>query len=549
MPRETTLSSRFPWKRYSPLTLRILLIVIFPTGMFLIGLLHLDQYRDTVLKSEINALYRQGNTVASTIGLTDAENSVRAQRRISQLTMQRASQLIASIPDARIRIFQPDGVLINDSRRSSRLVSSNITLNERPDMMKHGLMAWVRHVQTEFIRAISPKDNYPIYREGRNLTAADFPAVQQALTGEAESLVMRDRRGKLILGVAVPIRHLRVVRGALLVTASGAEVERDIEQVQLAFFQVFLAILLVTIGLGIYLSRSIVGPITNLARGANQIRLSPNQTMASGEALASPALMNRADEIGTLARDMVAMTDELQARMNATASFAADVSHEIKNPLSSLRSAVETMSRLDDEAQKQRLMAVIVDDVARLDRLISDISAASRLDADLSQSEFTDTDISALLHNFVDQRKLTAASSVTVELNLPEESLIACVVVDRLVQVLDNLYSNALSFSPQDGVITITLRLSNDGKTPKQLELIFADQGPGIPDAKLDTIFNRFYSERPQGEEFGRHSGLGLSICRQIIDAHGGSIVAKNRLDEDGETIGAELIIHLPQVG
>jgi two-component system sensor histidine kinase ChvG len=536
----------FSPKKYSPLTLRILLIVVFPTAMFFIGLLHLDQYRKTVLQSEIKALYRQGDTVARTIGLTDSEYSVQAQRRISELTLQRASQLIASIPDARIRIFQPDGRLINDSLQSSRLFTPNIKLTPRRDIMDRGFKAWLQRQLKATATAISPKDNYPLYREGVNLSAENFPAVVAALRGDAGSQVMRDRHGKLILGVAVPIRHLRVVRGALLVTASGEEVERDIEQVQIAFFQIFLAILVVTLVLGVYLSRSIVGPITSLARGANRIRLSPSQTPSSGACFASPRLLGRGDEIGTLARDLVAMTEELQSRMKATASFAADVSHEIKNPLTSLRSAVETMTRLKNKHQQHRLMAVILDDVARLDRLISDISAASRLDADLSTAEYTTVDLADLLRKFVDARKLTTLDSgVAVSAKeFARETLLVRVVVDRLVQVFDNIYANAVSFSPAGGQIDITLK-----QGVGEAEIIFADQGQGIPQSKLDTIFDRFYTERPLGEEFGRHSGLGLSISRRIIEAHGGSIIARNRAiskDGGGGGTGAELIITLP---
>lgn len=539
MAREDVSTSWFSPSRYSPLTLRILLIVVFPTALFLIGLLHLDQYRQTVLRSELNALFRQGDTVARTIGLADAEYSVRAQRRISELTMQRASQLIASIPDARIRIFQPNGLLINDSLRSNRLFTPNIRLQPRPDMMDRGISARVRWFLTGIATAVSPKDDYPLYREGRNMSAEDFPAVQTALKGEMASQVMRDRHGKLILGVAVPIRHLRVVRGALLVTASGEEVERDIEQVQIAFFQIFGGILLLTLVLGLYLSRSIVGPITNLARGANRIRLAPGQTLASGEALAPPAVLERGDEIGTLARDLVAMTDELQSRMNATASFAADVSHEIKNPLTSLRSAVETMSRLKDKDQQDRLMAVILDDVGRLDRLISDISAASRLEADLSSSEYTTVDMTDLLTTFAESRKLTGP--IPLELVLPDHPVWTRVAAGRIVQVLDNLHANAMSFSPQDGEIRITLTATATDAT-----ITFADDGPGIPETKLDTVFDRFYTERPAEEEFGRHSGLGLSISRQIIDAHGGMIAARNRSGEDGAVTGAAFTITLP---
>ena len=526
--------------RVSLLTLRILVIIVFPTAMFFIGLLHLDQYRDTVLESELDALYRQGNTLARTIGLADAEYSVQAQRRISELTIHRAQQLIASIPDARIRIFQPNGAMIIDSADGGGLYPQNIKVTPRDDMVQSDITRWLQGMVSSLAAVLSPQDNYPLYRDGRYLSVEDFPLVKPALLGEPTRMIMRDRKGKLILGVALPIRNLRVVRGALLVTASGEQAERDITEVQYTFFQVFFGILMITIILGMYLSQSIVGPITTLARRANQVRL--NQ----GQSLTLPDLINRRDEIGILARDLSAMTDELTARMKATASFAADVSHELKNPLTSLRSAVETMARLDDKAQQDKLMQIILDDVGRLNRLISDISAASRLDADLSEAEYETIDLGDLLRNFVNSRRLTldGQSKVALQFQTPKTPVMARVVVDRLVQVLDNLFVNATSFSPDGGVIVLSLQRKGDDAV-----VTMADDGPGIPENKRDTIFNRFYSERPEGETFGRHSGLGLSISRQIIEALGGKITANNRKRRRGAfKTGAEMVITLPIV-
>ena len=512
------------FKRVSPLGFRIIVIFTVPVAIFFIGFLHLDQYRKTILQSEVNALYRQGNTLARTIGQTDAQYSITAQRQISAFTVERARQLIASIPDARIRIFQPDGKMISDSARSSKLFTPNIRVTPRPDMIDRGVGIWLRKKVSSLAEFLSPGDNYPIYRENRNLSASDIPAVQYALAGEPGHLVMRDRKGKLILGVAVPIRNLRVVRGALLVTASGVEIERDIKALNYNFFLVFAGILTLTIIMGAYLSRSIVGPITKLARGAKAVRQSSNS--AGATALTLPDLIKRRDEIGILARDLSSMTEELQAKVKETASFAADVSHEIKNPLTSLRSAVETISRIDDRDQQKKLMQIILDDVGRLDRLITDISAASRLEADLSQAEFEVIDLNMLLSNFIDGRRLTTRTTrgITMNLDVPKRVVKASVVADRLVQVLDNLIANAISFSPDGGEIDVNMK-----KKAGQVVITIADQGPGIPPQKIETIFNRFYTERPSGEQFGRHSGLGLSISKQIIDAHGGTLTAANR--------------------
>ena len=522
-------------KKISLLSLRIFVIVIFPTAMFFIGLLHVDQYRQTVLQSEIDALYRQGNTLARAIAFTDSRYTEEAQRRLSALTMQRVSQIIASIPDARIRVFLPDGNLVNDSDRSSELTPPRITLTPRRDIAARGLAKRARSALNWLSSLVSPNDEYPLYVESAIEKAADFPAVTTALMGEPAALIMRDRQGRLIIGVAVPVRHLRVVRAAMLVTASGEAIEDDIQAVQYGFFQVFLGILLMTILLGLYLSRSIIGPVTRLARAADAVRLAKSNTVSL------PKMLERRDDIGDLARALSAMTEELQSRMQATAAFAADVAHEIKNPLTSLRSAVETVSRIDDEKQQRKLMDIILTDVQRLDRLISDISAASRIDADMSTAEFETIDLSGLVQSFAEARShhhSKDSRGISVKVETPQGEVMARVIVDRLVQVLDNLFANARSFSPDGGVITLGL-----AETAAGAELTMCDQGPGIPHGKREAIFSRFYTERPKSEAFGQHSGLGLSISRSIIEAHGGSLTAHNRAEG-----GAEMKIILPRI-
>jgi two-component system, OmpR family, sensor histidine kinase ChvG len=224
--------------------------------------------------------------------------------------------------------------------------------------------------------------------------------------------------------------------------------------------------------------------------------------------------------------------------MDAIESFAADVAHEIKNPLTSLRSAVETVARVRDPDQQRRLMSIIEDDIQRMDRLISDISNASRLDAELSRAEVEPVDIGRMLRMLTDIHEATAAerSAPHIRLELPlGADLTVPGLEGRLVQVFQNIIANALSFSPPGG--TVTVRAGSSGDT---VEVTVTDDGPGIPEAKLAAIFDRFYTERPAGEKFGTHSGLGLSISKQIVDAHGGEIFARNRRAE-GEAVGEEV--------
>src|SRR4029077_11748009 len=298
--------------------------------------------------------------------------------------------------------------------------------------------------------------------------------------------------------------------------------------------------LLVTVLLSLYLASTIAQPIRRLAAAARRAR-------GRAGRIEIPDVTGRSDEIGELARSLREMTDALWQRMSAIESFAADVAHEIKNPLSSLRSAVETAARLDDPEKQRRLMAIVQDDVERLDRLITDISDASRLDAELSRLELSPTDIGAMLRALVEMHDETRSEgSPRLVLDLPADpgrgrGLVVPGVESRLSQIFLNIIANAVSFSPPGGEIRIHAAL--DGRA---VLVTVEDQGPGIPDDKLTAIFDRFYSERPAGEKFGTHSGLGLSISKQIVDAHRGRIWAENRTGATGEIIGARFLIRLP---
>jgi two-component system sensor histidine kinase ChvG len=258
-----------------------------------------------------------------------------------------------------------------------------------------------------------------------------------------------------------------------------------------------------------------------------------------------PDLSRRADEIGDLSGALREMTEALWQRLDAIERFAADVAHEIKNPLTSLNSAVETVQRVTDPTQRAKLLAIVADDVRRLDRLISDISDASRLDAELSRAETGPIDLARMLATLVEAHAATRASETAPRLVLDAASGAAGIVSGiegRIAQVFGNLIANAVSFSPPGGAIRLNLIEQGDG-----IVVTVEDDGPGLPEGKLEAIFDRFYSERPKGEKFGTHSGLGLSISKQIVEAHGGSICAENRLGPDGRVAGARFIVRLPR--
>ncbi|HEY2113332.1 MAG TPA: HAMP domain-containing sensor histidine kinase, partial [Dongiaceae bacterium] len=320
-------------------------------------------------------------------------------------------------------------------------------------------------------------------------------------------------------------------------TAGGAAIDAAVRDVRLSILKVFGAALGVTVLLSLYLAGTIARPVHRLAEAAERVR------RGQGRQLEIPDFTRRGDEIGDLSGVLREMTEALWARMDAIERFAADVAHEIKNPLSSLRSAVETVARIEDPAQQRRLMAIILDDVQRLDRLISDISDASRVDAELSRANKDPVDIDRLLQTLADVHEATAKPGAPrIVVGSPKgQRLVVPAIEGRLVQVLRNLIANAISFSPAGGVITLGAR--RDGR---RMLISVADQGPGIPPDKMDAIFDRFYSERPAGEKFGTHSGLGLSISRQIVEAHGGRIFAENLGDPGGEIRGARFTLILP---
>ena len=504
---------------FSPLSARILAIMLLPLLVLLIGLVSVDQYRQVLVTAELEALERQGRTLARSLALADAENAPIAQRRLSRKTLRHLLPLVGYGSTLRARVYQPTGQLIADTARNQQTgLSVRMRRHKEKDMP--GL---VRTKIANFLgnmgRRLNAEERLPIFNDNRLAFAQQLPVLEAAIRGDGGRAAWRNPRGKLVLAVAVPIQDVRVVRGALLMTTSGGQIEGEIEQVQWAFLQVFALVLVLTIILGLYLSRSITRPIQQLAKAARDLRGQPD----GKNPLAS--LPTRHDEIGELSTALHEMTDDLQERIQATAGFAADVAHELKNPLTSLRSAVETVQIVKEKSRRNQLMDVIITDISRLDRLITDISQASRVDAELATPAPDLTDLGALVKSWV-QVSADRLPAFTIECDATDEALPVQLHTGRIVQILDNLLQNAHSFHPADKPLKLSL------KTEAGMAVLsFADAGPGVPPRNLETIFNRFYTERPGGESFGTHSGLGLSIARQIAVAHGGSLTVQNQVE------------------
>ncbi|MBI2239269.1 MAG: stimulus-sensing domain-containing protein [Magnetospirillum gryphiswaldense] len=513
----------------SPLTRRILLVNLVAPVILAAGLLFLDRYKQGLVRSELAGLTTHAEMLAGAVGEGAISEQAMGFLEINQDLAQHMVRRLAQTARIRARLFDAVGGLAADSRF---LLSAkgNIRIEDLAPPPSMGMLAQLEAWWDRAATWMPLDENLPVHLEPPSQKAEYFPEAVAALSGKAQGVVRTNPAGGIVLSVAVPVQRYKQVVGALMVSQDGSRVARALFQVRVAIAQVFVVALAVTIALSLYMAGTIARPIRRLALAAEQVR------HGRGRAHRIPDLSSRGDEIGELSVALKEMTEALWARMDAIERFAADVAHEIKNPLTSVRSAVETATRLTDPEKQKKLLSIIQDDVERLNRLISDISDASRVDAEMSRADTDPVPLARLLETLAEVYRSTA-EHLNFPLDLPQgDDLVVNGIEGRLVQVLRNLIGNAISFSPEGG--TIHLTAERHGKT---IRVTVEDNGPGIPDGKLDAIFDRFYTERPAGEKFGTHSGLGLSISKQIIDAHGGRIWAENR-DEGGARFVVELV-------
>ena len=532
---------------YSPLTMRILAVNLVAPVLLVLGLFFLDQYADSLIATEIEALATQGQLIAASIGegavVVDTEagdfpafTPNGAQRTIDQDNARPLLRRLAGLAQVRGRLFDRNGALIADTRLLSG-PGGEVQVEDLPPA-ENALDRIFREVYEATVGRFSYERRLPLYKEPETAQASDFPEVGHALeNGEADAAVrLREDRQK-ILTVAVPVQFYKQVVGVVLVSRDGRAADERLFSVRRSIMGMFAWVLGLTVLTSLYLAGTIANPVRRLAIAAERVRTSKRRQYSI------PDLTNRSDEIGELSAALRDMTDSLWSRLDAIERFAADVAHEIKNPLTSLRSAVETVARITDPERQKKLFAIILDDVARLDRLISDISDASRLDAELSRAESTPVQLGRLVTALAEVQNATdnpEAPRVDVVATAGEEYDVPG-LEGRLGQVFRNLIGNAVSFSPPRGVITV--RLEHVGR---RVQVSVEDQGPGMPPGKEQAIFERFYSERPEGEKFGTHSGLGLSISKQIVDAHRGVLYAENLKDTSGKVLGARFVVRLP---
>jgi two-component system sensor histidine kinase ChvG len=519
----------------SPITRRILAINAIAPALLVGAVLYLDQYRAGLIDARVDSLYTQGQLIAGALG----ESALTAPGDTPTLNNDTARQILrrlADSADTRARLFDAEGNLIADSRvlqaAGRNVVSRVLPPPEQPGpglRLAEAIYNWI-------IDLVPEREDLPLYDEGPEQEAADYQEAIYALGGDAASAVRLTSEGVKIISVAVPVQGLRKVLGALMLNTDSRDIDNQVRTERLIVLKLFCIVLGVTALLSAFLAGTIARPIHHLARAADRVR------RLHGRRISIPDFTARRDEIGDLSGALSNMTESLYSRLDAIEAFAADVAHELKNPLTSLRSAVETVERTNDPEKRRRLMQIIADDVQRLDRLISDISNASRLDAELSRAVTEPVDLARLLGTVIDLHRETAElGGPRFELDLAPRELFVPGLESRLGQVVRNLLDNAMSFSPPGGTIRIALVQAG-----RMARISVEDAGPGIPADKLEAIFDRFYSERPVSEQFGKHSGLGLSISRQIVLAHGGRIRAENRQAPDGKISGARFIVELP---
>lgn len=528
--------------RLSPLLRRILLVNALPLALVVVALLYLDQYQQGLLQAEVMALREQARIYTGALSESAVQMNAANQPTLNpDLARPLLYRLLQPTPDAQALVYDTDGRIVANSRVRQG-PGGAITTEPLPAVQRRGPFATVVGFLYDRILTVLP-------RAGRNHDDTNGkkglgwqPSVREALkltsiAGErrAPPFIRRSPDGRLLITVAEPLVRNGHWLGVLLLTRAAGEVDRAVFSIRVSILGLFGLALVLTVLLSLYLSRTIATPVLRLAHAARRLR---EGRTALAETV-PPSITVRNDEIGALGRSLEASAHALWARMDAIERFAADVAHEIKNPLSSIRSAIETIGRMDDRARASRLLEIMTQDVRRLDRLISDISDASRLDAEMSRSAMERIDLAPIVAALAEIHEATRKEhDPHLIVEAPASGLVVRGVETRLVQVLRNLIGNAISFSAPNGRIWLHGRLTGNVVT-----ITVADEGPGIPDGKLDQIFDRFYSERPQSEGFGAHSGLGLSISRQIIEAHQGRISAENRRDERGHVIGARFVI------
>ena len=488
---------------------------------------YLDSYRTRLLDQRVEQVAGEALLIAEASGAAPVESRPALLRQLGALT------------GLRLRVYPHPDAAAGDAAPFDSWSGSRPTYELR-DPATQGFERQAARALDRSMDFIVGADQFPEFREPRMDTVTSWPEAAAVYRGALLQTRVRQAPDLTpVISAAVPIQSLspgHPGNSIMLATVNARDVTRIVRAERLRLGLVLAAVTILSILLSLFLARTIVRPLRRLAQAAVRVRL------GRAREVSVPLLPARNDEIGVLARALHDMTHTLRYRIDATEAFAADVTHELKNPLASLRSAVDSLERVDDPALRTQLLDVVRHDVVRLDRLIVDIAEISRLDAELTRARFEAVDLGTLIEQLLPGWEERAADAgVHIAFARPRVgSAVAMGEAARLARAIDNLVDNAISFSPAGGLVEVGASRVND-----EVLVSVEDEGPGVPESAREAIFNRFHSMRPEGEAFGRHSGLGLAIAKAIVEGHDGKICAEDR--RDGRT-GARFVIRFPGV-
>jgi two-component system sensor histidine kinase ChvG len=555
--------TRIPLWRLVTRTLLRRIIVSNMVGLVILlaGYAYLSQYKDALIAAKRDSLLAQAEIIAAAVAanaavqsegivldpdkLPDIEGALIPFRddAFAALELSISPEKVTPVlrrlmqdKPVRGRVYDREGKLLVDINPREKPISKTAAADDERPKTKN---LWTRLTEYFF------SSDIPVYKEIGSANGLYYPSVRAAMTGTPSAMLMLDTTNDLIVAVATPIKRMRQVQGVVLLSTNPGDIDAALDKEQWALFKVALLALAATMATSILLAQTVAGPMRQLSAAAEQV----SHNIKARQKL--PDLSNRADEIGQMSAAFTAMTASLYRRIEASEKFAADVAHELKNPLTAARSTAESLSYARTAEQRDQLVTQIQSELKRLNRLITDVSNASRLEAELALQESEPVAmgqvLAGIVATFQDIHRGEGLKIVLeVEGGVDGGSLVVNGHEGRLGQVVTNLIDNALSFSPQNGTVTVRAR-----RVGAWIEVIVEDEGPGIEPDKLETIFDRFYTYRPDAfSSRGNNSGLGLSISREIARAHGGDIRAENRYRAGDRPpqppAGARFIVRLP---
>lgn len=506
------------WSRGSRLGRLIVGLNLIGLAVLISGALVLNEIRRGLVEARLDSLSLQGELIGQIMAEAATQGEPTPYLQADRAA--RILQLLHVPKSQRVRLYDTQGRLLADSY----VVDDRVEWQVLPPARKRGESGPSFRLQDS---DADPKK----VEKARQALADEW---REAMLGEAVRNTRVAENGDTVVSVSIPVQRVKAVLGVL--TMEAGDVDEIISAERVALIPFALIAIAVTLLSSVLLYALVARPMLRLAEAADRVRLN------RARAISLPDLARRQDEIGDLSRSLEEMTDTLSSRMDAIDRFAADVAHEIRNPLASIRSAVETLEIVPEGAGREKLLGILKQDVGRLDRLIGDISNASRLDAELSRESFRRFDLTRMLTDILSiYDSALKPGDARVTLTAPDGETVIPGQEGPLGQVFRNLIDNARSFSPKDGEVRVSV-IAEKARVLVEVE----DDGPGIPPHNLETVFERFYTSRPKGAAFGGNSGLGLSIARQITLAHGGTLVAHNRTDETGKVVGARFEVSLP---